>query len=92
MTTNWNDPEINPLGLTYVTDPNQSKRIKVTVTARALAFFKSSEGKVYLCAFVNEEQRRSVFVATTQGYEEVEDKGTAFTIARMTDEIVGQKR
>jgi hypothetical protein len=92
MTTNWNDPAINPHGLTLVDAPRPSPDVKVTVTARALAYFKSNDGQRYLCAFVNDEKKRGVFIPSGQGYEEIRDQGIAFTIGRMTDDIISQRR
>jgi hypothetical protein len=91
MTTNWNDPELNPLGLAHVNETHLSPQVKVTMTARALAYFKDNDGKRYLCAFVNDENKRGIFVASGQGYEEVKDQGIAFTISRMTDEIISRR-
>ena len=92
MTTDWNDPEINPHGLTYSPNPSGSRPVRVTVTARALAFFKSAEGKTYLCAYVNEERKRSVFIVTSDGYVKLEDQGIVFTITQMTNAILEKRR
>jgi hypothetical protein len=52
--TNWNDPEVNPLGLKPVSnaDPHGSPEIKVILPAKALAVFEDANGNVYACASV----------------------------------------
>jgi hypothetical protein len=87
--TNWDDLQINPYGLRAVGGQTSTplKEIRVTVKAKALVYFKDKSGHSYVCASLNADKRRAAFIDKGHGYEEMEDRGLAFTIARMTDEI-----
>lgn len=89
--TNWNDPEVNPLGLKPVSnpDPHGSPDIKIILPAKALAFFEDANGNLYACASV--AGRRQVCISGECGYEAIEDQGVMFTIVYMTDEIIAQR-
>jgi hypothetical protein len=88
--TNWDDPQINPYGLRAVGGQTSTplKEIRITVKGKALVYFKDKNGHSYVCVSLNADKRRASFIDKGQGYEEMEDRGLAFTIARMTDEIV----
>jgi hypothetical protein len=84
--TDWNDPELNPLGLMHV--DRQSQRVNVTLTAKVLAYFTSADENTYICAFVDEVRNREVFTATENGYIEVTDPDIKFIVAKWTNEII----
>lgn len=90
--TNWNDAELNPLGLKPVSnpDPHGSSEIRVILPARALAFFQDNDGNLYACASV--AGRKQVCISGECGYEAIEDQGVIFTIVKMTDEIIESQR
>ena len=90
MRTNWDDTQINPQGLRVVGSQTTafSKQILVSVKGEALAYFKDKNGHSYVCVFLDANKTRAAFIDKGQGYEEMEDRGLASTIARMTDEIV----
>ena len=88
--TDWNDPELNPLGLMHV--ERQSQRVSVTLTAKALAYFTSADGNTYICALIDEIRNREVFTATENGYIEVNDPEIKFVVAKWTNEIIDSQR
>jgi hypothetical protein len=91
--TDWTDAELNPIGLRYADDESrESKNVNVTVTARALAHFKSADGHKYLCAFVDDSKPRAVFVLSENQYVEVTDKKIQFIVSKWTSEIIESRR
>ena len=92
MTSFWDDPAVNPHGLKPVSnpDPHASPDIKVVLANKALAFFQDDQGNLYACAVVGDQKR--AFISGECGYEPVEDQGVAFTILRMTEEIIASQR
>jgi hypothetical protein len=93
MATDWNDPEINPFGLTHIAEISpRPMRVMVPVEARVLAYFTAKDGRTYLCAYINEEKKREDYEQTEGGFARVIDPAIQFTVARMTDEIIGQRR
>lgn len=93
MATDWNDPEINPLGLLHI-EPTSSRPMRaiVPVEVRVLAYFSTKDDFTYLCAFVDEARRREVYMETPDGFVKVLDPTIQYTIARMTDEIIEKRR
>jgi hypothetical protein len=91
--TDWNDPEINPLGLSHIYQSDaRPMRLLLPVEARVLAYFQSKDGPIFVCAFIDKGRTREVYVQTEDGFMKVHDQDIQFTIARMTDEIIEKQR